>query len=58
MFEIVLDPLFEPVGYKPVEVKNFELLHKEVHSYRISSIRSGSTDHKRKNYYPLIENPY
>lgn len=53
MFEIVLDPLFPPVDYQPVETRNYELLHKEVTFYRINPIRSGSTDNKRKDYYPM-----
>lgn len=55
MFEIVLDPLFPPVDYTPVENKNYELLHKEVSFYRINPVRSGSTDNKRKDYYPMEE---
>ncbi len=53
MFEIVLDPLFPPLDYTPVENKNYELLHKEVSFYRINPVRSGSTDNKRKDYYPM-----
>ena len=53
MLEIILDPIFPPVDYHPVEVKNFELLHKEINFGRINPIRGGSTDNKRKNYYPL-----
>ena len=56
MCEIVLDPLFPPDDYTPIENKNFELLHKEVSFYRINPLRTSSTDAKRKNYYPLSDN--
>ena len=55
MLELVLDPLFPPTDYTPLENKNFELLHKEISFYRINPLRSGSTDAKRKNYYPLTD---
>lgn len=52
MFELVIDPLFPPIDYEPVENKNFELVHKEISFFRINPLRSGSSDN-RKNYYPM-----
>ena len=51
MMEIILDPLFPPTEYTPVEEKKFELVHKEINLFRITPIRVARSfsNTKRKN---------
>ena len=49
MMEIVVDPLFPPVNYCPVEVKRFELIHKEASLFRLLPIRMNSNSSETKH---------
>ena len=57
MMEIIVDPLFPPVGYTPVEEKKFEIIYREPSAFKLSPIRviSTSTDNK---YLPKRERTF
>ena len=42
----MVDPIFPPINYSPVEEKRFELIHKEVSLFRLQPIRMVSTETK------------
>ena len=46
MMEIVIDPVFPPLNYSPVEEKRFELIHKEASLFRLQPIRMVSNETK------------
>ena len=50
MFEIVLDPIFPPIDYKPVAEKNFQLIHKEPSAFRLTGARGKSS--RKNSLYP------
>lgn len=57
MMEIVVDPLFPPENYTPVQEKKFELIYKESTSFRISPVRIMSSSNDNK-YIPKRDKSY
>ena len=57
MMEIVLDPIFPPKNYTPLEQKRFELIHKES-MFRLSPIKVSSFSNSNRKSIPKRERSF
>lgn len=57
MIQIVVDPLFPPENYTPVQEKRFQIIYRESTSFRISPVRIMSSSNDNK-YIPKRDKSY